>query len=591
MEGRGSYQTSSDPPELRTPRPALVRLPTPASYTLCQGDLTAPELPSFGCLRQARNTGEQRFQASVVFPSVCETEVRPVVYPIASPKARVHKQDLSAVVPNLEREYPPTPARPAEAKDFSPPFGCPSTLVIQKNRLPDPSHPQAPVFPQWPLHGTRSRYATAPPKAHIRPLPAAPATQKPVKRRYREVSRERPAILTKLMDQFNVRDWSRPETHPGAASDEDRSGSRTTIECFASSSPQQTHSEVNIYYPRLKDSESSSVPPKSAPLVQPDAYSIQKPYQALPVPTERESQPGLRKVSSAPDFSVLEMDTNGVSGRLNRDARRQSNTDGIVLGGPLLTATQRGPHSTCGCPERVQAPVIPSIHGTCGGMVAPVLPATMPTEPAANHSHDGDVINARFEQISMVQAANTDAILRSLQRLTNEIRALQVETRANTNHLHQLNGRVAALEARLGGQLQHYGGFPLAGYQGPANMLRSNSSSSQPPAKHLHHRGSKSHSSGPVRDVQHGGPNRRRAPSQQQHAGYPPRLDMTPNPLHSPTEPQTAILPSQGSQVVPRNRQTCRQRIVLRRDTSFNNGEWGGTSNWYRKAYADGKGN
>lgn len=405
------------------------------------------------------------------------------------------------------------------------------------------------------------------------------------------MSRERPAILTKLMDQFNVRDWSRPETHLGATNDKDRSGGRTTIQCSAPSSPQQTHSEVNIYYPRLKDSESSCVPPKSAPLVQPDAYSMQKLYQALPVPTERESQPGLRKVSSAPDFSVLEMNTNGVSGRMNCDVRRKSNTDGIVLGEPLLTATQRGPHSTCGSPEHVQAPVIPSIHGTCGGTVAAVLPTMMPTEPAANRSHDGDVINARFEQISMVQVANTDAILRSLQRLTNEIMALQVETRANTNHLHQLNGRVAALEARLGGQLQYYGGLPLAGYQGPANMLRSNSSGSQPPAKHLHHRGSKPHSSGPVRDVQHGGPNRRRAPSQQQHAGYSPHLDMMPNPLHSPTEPQTAMLPSQGSQVVPRNRQSSRQRVSSRRDASFNNGGWSGTSNWYRKAYADGKGN
>ncbi|DAA73202.1 TPA_exp: Uncharacterized protein A8136_5127 [Trichophyton benhamiae CBS 112371] len=590
MEGRGSYQTSSDPPELRTPRPALVRLPRSSSYAFCQGDLTAPELPSFGCLRQARNTGEKRFPAPAVFPPVSETEVRPVVYPIASSKGRVQEEDLS-VVPNLEPKYPPTPARPAEAKDFSPSFGCPSTLTIQKRRLPDLSHSQAPVFPQWPLHGTRPRYATAPPRAHLHPLSAAPATQKPVQRRYREVSRERPAILTKLMDQFNVRDWSRSETHPGATNDKDRSGGRTTIQCSAPSSPQQTHSEVNIYYPRLKDSESSCVPPKSAPLVQPDAYSMQKLYQALPVPTERESQPGLRKVSSAPDFSVLEMNTNGVSGRMNCDVRRKSNTDGIVLGEPLLTATQRGPHSTCGSPEHVQAPVIPSIHGTCGGTVAAVLPAMMPTEPAANRSHDGDVINARFEQISMVQVANTDAILRSLQRLTNEIRALQVETRANTNHIHQLNGRVAALEARLGGQLQYYGGLPLAGYQGPANMLRSNSSGSQPPAKHLHHRGSKPHSSGPVRDVQHGGPNRRRAPSQQQHAGYSPHLDMTPNPLHSPTEPQTAMLPSQGSQVVPRNRQSSRQRVSSRRDASFNNGGWSGTSNWYRKAYADGKGN
>ncbi|KMQ45482.1 hypothetical protein HL42_3747 [Trichophyton rubrum] len=591
MEGGGSYQTSSDPPELRTPRPGLVRLPISASYTFCQGDLTAPELPSFGCLRQARNTSEQRFQAPVVFPPASETEVRPVVYPIAaSSKARVQEQDLS-VVPKLEPKYPPTPARPAEAKDFSPSFGCPSTLTIQKNRLPDLSHSQAPIFPQWPLHGTRSRYATAPRRAHLQPLPAAPATQKPVKRRYREVSRERPAILTKLMDHFSVRDWSRPETYPGAINDKDRSCSRTTIECSAPSSPQQTHSEANIYYPKLKDSESSCVPPKSAPLVQPDAYSMQKLYQALPVPTERESQLGLRKVSSAPDFLVPEMNTNEISGCLNRDVRRQPNTNGIVLDGPLPTATQRGPHSTCGSPEHVQAPVIPSIHGTCGGIVAPVLPAMMPTEPAANHSHDGDVINARFEQISMVQAANTDATLRSLQSLTNEIRALQVETRANTNHLHQLNGRVAALEARLGGQLQYYGGLPLAGYQGPANMLRSNSSGSQLPAKHLHHRGSKPHSSGPVRNVQHSGPNRRRAPSQQQHAGYSPHLDMAPNPLHSPTEPQTAILPSQESQMVPRNRQSCRQRISSRRDTSFNNGEWGGTSNWYRKAYADGKGN
>ncbi|EFE42535.1 hypothetical protein TRV_02732 [Trichophyton verrucosum HKI 0517] len=581
MEGRGSYQTSSDPPELRTPRPALVRLPRSSSYAFGQGDLTeqsnefyanifpylAPDLPSFGCLRQARNTGEKRFPAPVVFPPASETEVRPVVYPIASSKGRVQEQDQS-VVPNLEPKYPPTPARPAEAKEFSPSFDCPCRLkhslrasLCKSMRLPFDlctyidcpcSHfdnPKAPSARSLPFSSTC--------------LSTVAFAWDKIERRYREVSRERPAILTKLMDQFNVRDWSRPETHPGATNDKDRSGGRTTIECSAPSSPQKTHSEVNIYYPRLKDSESSCVPPKSAPLVQPDAYSMQKLYQALPVPTERESQPGLRKVLSAPDFSVLEMNTNGVSGPMNCDVRRKSNTDGIVLGGPLLTATQRGPHSTCGSPEHVQAPVIPSIHGTCGGMVAPVLPATMPTEPAANHFHDGDVINARFEQISMVQAANTDAILRSLQRLTNEIRALQVETRANTNHLHQLNGRVAALEA----------------------------SGSQPPAKRLHYRGSKPHSSGHVRDVQHGGPNRRRAPSQQQHAGYSPHLDMTPNPLHSPTEPQTAMLPSQGPQVVPRNRQSCRQRISSRRDASFNNGEWSGTSNWYRKAYADGKGN
>lgn len=144
MKGRGSYQSSSDPPELRTPRPALVRLPRSSSYAFCQGDLTgkskiivieryskssliylstsplalthknqhllkdcwmscfqlsifyleqsiefyaniypylAPELPSFGCLRQARNTGEKRFPAPAVFPPVSETEVRPVVYP------------------------------------------------------------------------------------------------------------------------------------------------------------------------------------------------------------------------------------------------------------------------------------------------------------------------------------------------------------------------------------------------------------------------------------------------------------------------------------------------------------------------------
>lgn len=45
----------------------------------------------------------------------------------ASSKARVQEQDLS-VVPKLEPKYPPTPARPAEAKDFSPSFGCPCML-------------------------------------------------------------------------------------------------------------------------------------------------------------------------------------------------------------------------------------------------------------------------------------------------------------------------------------------------------------------------------------------------------------------------------------------------------------------------------
>ncbi|EFR04727.1 hypothetical protein MGYG_07735 [Nannizzia gypsea CBS 118893] len=586
MEGKDCHQPPSAPLDLQSPGPALVRLPALASYSFHQGSLTAPELPSFGRHRQARKIGERRFQTPVIFPPNSETGVQPANYPTASP--RFNPEELGTYSsPEPESIFLPTSVKSAEAKGFSPPFDAPSVLAIQKTRLPNLSHSQRTVFPQWPLHGTRSRYATAPPRAHIHPLSPAPVTQKPIKKRYREVSRERPAILTKLMDQFNVRDWSRPETHPEVTNDKDRNGTGATVECSAPSSSQQIYSEVNIYYPRLKDSDSSCVPPKSAPLVNPAVDNMQKLYQALPLSTKRERQPGLRKVSSAPDFLAPEMDTKDVSGHLNGDARRQSNFEGIILGGPLLIATRRGSHFTDKSSEHVQVSVIPSIHGTCEGTVAPGLPPTMPTEPAATHTHNGDVINARFEQISMAQAANTDAILRSLQGLTNEIRALRVEVRANTNHLHQLSGRVAAVEARLGGQIQQPGGWPLTGYQEPVNMPRRNSSSSQPPAKHPNHRGSKPHSSGHVRDVQYGDTNRRRVPSQQQHAGQSPHLDTTLNPLHSPTEPLASISTLQGSQGVPRNRKSGRPR----RDASFNNGEWGGTSNWYRKSYVDNKGN
>ncbi|KAK2879421.1 hypothetical protein FQN49_000910 [Arthroderma sp. PD_2] len=191
----------------------------------------------------------------------------------------------------------------------------------------------------------------------------------------------------------------------------------------------------------------------------------------------------------------------------------------------------------------------------------------------------------------MAQAANMDAILRSLQGLTNETRALRVEVRANTNNLHQLNGRVAAVEARMGGLLQPSGGLPLTGYQGPVNVPSRNHSGSQPLARHPPRRGSQPHGNGHVRDVRRGEPSGRRAPSQQQHAGRPPRPDTTLNPLPSPTVPSTVLPPPQGPLVVSQNRRSGQQSIPRSRDASDSNGEWGGTSNWYRRAYANGRSN
>ncbi|KAM5463872.1 hypothetical protein MauCBS54593_007317 [Microsporum audouinii] len=585
MEGQGCQQTSSDPPEFQSARPALVQFPRPASFSIGQHDLSALELPSFYRHRQASNAGERKFQAPVIFPALSETVIRPVIYPTnlaASPEAKDKEKGTTAAA--IEPELPLTPVKPAETEDFSPSFDCPTNLVIQKKRLPDLSYAQATAFPQWPLHGTRSRYATAPPRAHLHPLPAAPAIRKPIKRRYREVSRERPTILTKLMEQFNVRDWSRPETHPGVTNDKDYA-SRIIPNDSVSNSSQNTRGEVKIYYPRLKDSESSSAPPKSAPLVQSAADNISRPYKALPVTIERGKQPGLRKISSAPALPRPEVDTEELTRLLNCDVPRPSNIEGIILEGPLLAATQRDFHSIDEIPKHVQVPVTPCIQGTFEGTVAPVSPATMPTGPAVAHPRISDVINTHFERISMAQAANSDAILRSLQGLTNEIRALRVEVRANTNHLHQLNGRVAAVEARLGGLLQPSGGMPSTGYQGLVNAPGCNFSSSQPPIRHPNHRDSQPNDSGPVRDAQRGEPSERCVYSQQ-HAVLSPRPGMTSNPLSSSTEPSTNTPPPQKSQVISRNRQSDRQRIPRSRDAS-DNSEWGGTSNWYRKACAN----
>ncbi|KAF3483350.1 uncharacterized protein GIQ15_02674 [Arthroderma uncinatum] len=461
-------------------------------------------------------------------------------------------EDKEEYIAAVEPESPLTPVKPAETDGSSPSFDCPS-----------------------------------PPRAHLHPLSAVPATQRPIQRKHREVSRERPAILTKLMEKFNVRDWSRPEAHPGVTTDKDEDASRIKPEDSAPSSSQHIPGEVKIYYPRLRDSESSFVPPNSAPLIRPAADNLPRPQPELPV-TTRGNRPGLRKTSSAPALPRPEMNTEELSRLLNRDGPRQPNIEGIILGGPLFTPTQQVSHSTDGIPARVQRPAIPSIQGVFEGTVAPATPATMPTEPAATHTHVGDVINAHFERILMAQAANTEAILRSLRGLTNETRALREEVRANTNHLHQLNGRVAAVEARMGG-LQPSGGLPLTGYQGPVIVPSRNYSGGQPLARHPPRRGSQPHGSGPVRDVRRGGQNGRRASSQHQHAVQPPRPGTTQNPLPPPAEPSRYIPPPQGSLVVSQTRRPGQQSIPRSRDASDSNGEWGGTSNWYRRAYANGR--
>ncbi|KAK2812130.1 hypothetical protein FQN49_008392, partial [Arthroderma sp. PD_2] len=382
MEGQGCQQTSLDPPELQSPGPALVRLPTdsprPASFSSHHRDHRVREIPSFRSQHRQASAGEREFQVPVVFPAVGETVIQPVIYPTnlaSSSKAEDKEESFAAAEP----EPALTPVKPAETGDSSPSFDCPSHLVVQKQRLPDLPHTQKTVFSQWPLHGTRSRYATAPPRAHLHPLPptapAAPATQKPVQRRNREVSRERPAILTKLMEKFNVRDWSRPETHPGVTSDRDEDASRITPEDSAPSSSQHTHGEVKILYPRLRCSESSFVPPNSAPLIQPAASNTLRPQPELPVTTERGNRLGLRKISSAPAFPRSEMNTEDLSRLLNRDVPPQSNMEGIILGGPSSISTQQGPQFTDGGPERVRSPAIPIIHGVFEGTVAPATPS------------------------------------------------------------------------------------------------------------------------------------------------------------------------------------------------------------------------